>query len=383
MTGGRAPEMEGESSLLVVGGGVAGAAVALAARELGAEVAVVEPGRAGARATGASAGMLAVQYEAEHPTPLFRLGLRAREMQPEFLDRIESLSGTSLDRRTGGMLVPHWEPHEERRSREQAEWQRGEGLRAEVLDPDAAAELQPGLSPDAISFLWLPDEAQLDTQRLAGALPAALGGAGVRILQARAEELVVRGGAVEGVRVERRGRRETVAADRVVLAAGAWSGRLEGLPRPLPVRPARGQMLRYPAGHLRLRRLVATRGGRYLVPRGDGTVLAGSTMEAAGFDATPTPAGTRAIRLAAERLAPALAGVEPVERWAGLRPDTPDERPVIGPDPEVAGLFYATGYGRNGILVAPAAGRAVAELALEGSTEMEWRPFRPGRFGEA
>lgn len=370
----------GPRGLLVAGGGIAGAAVALHARRMGAEVLLVERERAGGRATGASAGMLAPQFEEEWPTPLFELALEGREAHPEFLGGLEELSGASVGHSTPGMLVPAFEPHEDRRAREQAAWQRERGLRAEVLDPGAAADLQEGLAPDALSFLWLPDEAAVDTQALADALPAALGAAGVETVRGEAAALRTRRGTVRGVDLA--GGR-SLDAGRVVVAAGAWSGRLEGLPRPLPVEPARGQMLRYPPGALRLRRLVANRGGRYLVPRADGSVLAGSTMEAAGFEAATTPAGRRTIRLAAERLAPALADAAPAEAWAGLRPTTPDELPILGADPDVEGLFWATGYGRNGILLAPAAGRAVARTALEGDADVDLDPFRPDRFDRA
>lgn len=371
-------------AVVVVGGGVAGAAVALHALEVGAEVTVVDPGPGGdgpeGPATGASAGMLAPQLEEEHPTPLFELGVRSREMHPAFVRRLEELSGRRLGHRARGILVPAFEPHEERRARERARWQRERGLRAEVLDPGAARELGTPLPPGARSALWLPDEAWLDTQRLARALPAALEAAGARLVATAARGVASRGGAVEGVELEG-GRR--LEARCVVVAAGAWSGRLGGLTSPPPIHPARGQMLRYPAGALELERPVANHGGRYLVPREDGTVLAGSTVEAAGFDASTTPAGRRAVRLAAERLAPALSGVEPVEAWAGLRPSTPDELPVLGPDPGLEGLHWAAGYGRNGILLAPAAGRAVARRALEGAADVDLAPFRPGRFREA
>lgn len=367
----------GARGLLVVGGGVAGSAVALEARRLGAEVLLVERERPGGRATGASAGMLAPQFEEEWPTPLFELALAGREAHREFLERLERLSGTALGHRTPGMLVPAFEPHEERRAREQAEWQRERGLRAEVVPPERAGELQAGLARAAISFLWLPDEAVVDTQRLARALPAALSAAGVEVIRDDVAGLRTSGAAVSGLDLADGG---SLEGDRVAVAAGAWTGRLDGLPRPIPVEPARGQMLRYPAGVLDLRRLVANRGGRYLVPRADGSVLAGSTMEAAGFREATTPAGRRAVRLAAERLAPALADARPSEAWAGLRPSTPDELPILGSDPDVEGLFWATGYGRNGILLAPSAGRAVAELALEGATRADLEAFRPGRF---
>lgn len=366
------------AGVLVVGGGVAGAATALALRELGVEVLLVEREAAGARATGASAGMLAPQYEAEWPEPVFRLGLRGRELQPGFVARVSELSGAALEVRVPGMLVAAFDRHEARRLEERAAWQREAGLRAELLEPADARELQPGAGRRAVGFLWLPDEALVDTQRLAGVLPAALEAAGVRTVRAAAERLEIEGGAVRGIRT---GDGRALEARRVVLAAGAWSGDLGGLPRPLPVEPVRGQMLRYPAGAARLDVLLSNLGGRYLVPREDGTVLAGSTMEAAGYDASVTETGLRTVRAAAGRMLPALEGSEPIESWAGLRPGTPDEMPVLGPDPDVEGLVYATGFGRNGILVAPAAGRIAARLAADREPQYDWTPFRPDRFG--
>lgn len=364
--------------VLVVGGGIAGSATALAVREAGGDVVLVERERPGARATGASAGMLAPQYEREWTEhPLFPVALGSREAWPAFAERLEGLAGTGVGYRADGMLVACWEPHERRRAAEAVRRHREAGLRGEVLDPADARRLQPGAAPDAGAFLWLPDEAQVDSQRLARALPAALEAAGVAVVRDRARSVVVTGGAVAGVEL-REGRR--LEAGRVVVAAGAWSGGLEGLPRPLPVRPVRGQMLRFPPGAADLRRLLANPGGRYLVPRADGSLLAGSTMEAAGFDTSTTAAGLRAIRNAAARLLPALAGAAPSERWAGLRPDTPDELPILGPDPDVEGLVYATGFGRNGILLGPAAGRAAADFALGREPGGDWSAFRPDRF---
>ncbi len=187
------------------------------------------------------------------------------------------------------------------------------------------------------------------------------------------------GGRVVGVAVAD-GRK--LEADRVVLAAGAWSGQMSGTPRAIPVRPVRGQIARYPARALGLERVVASHAGKYLVPRGDGTVLAGSTMEEVGYDRSITEDGLRAVHEAVTRLVPAVANLEPLERWAGLRPIAIDSWPLIGPDPDLAGLLYATGYGRDGILIAPLAGAIVADLAVTGRSEFDARPFRPDRFAE-
>ena len=364
--------------LVVVGGGIAGAAAALAARSLGASVLLLERTVPGGSATPASAGMLAAQYEGSELDDAFRFAVRAREVHHAFLARIETLTGHRIDRSADGMLVVNRDREEHELALRTAAWQSGDGLRAEVLEVGEAGRLQPGLDPEARSWLWLPDEAWVDSRALSRALPAALVTAGVEVATG-AEVAGVRseGGRLTGLDLAGG---ETVRARRAVLAAGAWSGRLAGLPRELPIRPVRGQMVRYPPGAASLGRIVADRGGRYAVPRGEDGPLAGSTMEEAGFDATTTGEGIAKVRSGAERLLPALEDVEPADRWAGLRPVSPDGRPVLGPEPTLDGLYYATGYGRNGILLAPLAGRRVAESALKPGPVREEDPFGPGRF---
>lgn len=361
---------------LVVGGGVAGSTVALSLADRGVEVVLVDRPTAGA-ATSASAGMLAAQWEVSEPDALFRLGRRGRELHPGFAERIVELSGENPGLSRDGMLVANRDAEEERTARETARRQRREGLRARIVDPTEAAELQAGLTPSAVSWLWLGDEGWLDAQRLGAALPSALAGAGVELVDGTVERVKIDGAAATGVEL-RSG--ATVAAGRIVLATGAWTGRLDGLPRRVHVRPVRGQMLRFAGTTVELSRIVSGHGGRYLVPRPDGSVVAGSTMEDAGFEPRVTEAGRRSIRAAAEELVPALTEADVIEAWAGLRPVTPDGLPILGPDPEVAGLFYATGYGRNGILVAPAAAELVADLVTGRKAEIDWRPFAPERF---
>lgn len=361
---------------LVVGGGVAGSTVALSLADRGVGVVLVDRPTAGA-ATSASAGMLAAQWEASEPDALFHLGRRGQELHPGFAERIEELSGENPGLSRAGMLVANRDADEERAARETARRQRSEGLRARIVDPSEATGLQAGLAPSAISWLWLPDEGWLDAQRLGATLPSALAGAGVELVDGTVERVRIDGRAATGVEL-RSG--ATVTAGRIVLATGAWTGRLDGLPRRVPVRPVRGQMLRYAAGDVELSRIVSNHGGRYVVPRPDGSAIAGSTMEDAGFEPRVTEAGRRSIRTAAEELIPALAEADVIEAWAGLRPVTPDGLPILGPDPEVEGLFYATGYGRNGILVAPAAAELVADLVTDRTPEIDGRPFALERF---
>lgn len=365
--------------IVVIGGGIAGFAGALSLWERGAAVTVVEAARPGAEATGASAGMLAAQYESHEPDARFRLCLESRIRYTEFAERLEELSGHAVEIRWDGMLVANSDRAEHDAAERDAEWQRQQGLAAELVDPGDAVRLQPGVSPEAESYLWLPEEGQVDTQRLGVAIGNALARSDIRLISGnRVAAILAEAGEVVGVRMVD-GR--TLDAERVVVAAGAWSGQLDGVPRSVPVRPVRGQMLRFPTAGLSLRRIVSGHAGRYVVPRGDGTALAGSTMEDVGFDRSITEEALQGIHEAAARLLPGLEEVQPLERWAGLRPISADGLPIIGPDPDLSGLLYATGYGRDGILMAPRAGAVVADLALDGRSDCDWWPFRPDRFG--
>jgi glycine oxidase len=366
--------------IVVVGAGIAGFSAALALWERGAAVTLVEGSRPGAAATGASAGMLVAQYESAGPGAKFDLGLESRNRYREFAARLEELSGRDLQLRWDGMLVANLSEREHEEAAETVRWQREMGLEAELLDPARATQLQPGVATGIVSYLWLPQEGQLDSQRLAEALSDAIGRTDIRLIAGNpAAEILSRSGRVTGVAMAD-GR--TLEAERVVLAAGAWSGTIGGLPRALPVRPVRGQLARFPARALALKRLVASHAGRYLVPRADDTVLAGSTMEDVGFDRSITDDGLRTVHESVSQLVPGLADLRPIERWAGLRPISIDSSPIIGPDPELDGLLYATGYGRDGILISPLAGQIVAELALSGTAKIDWAPFRPDRFAD-
>jgi glycine oxidase len=366
------------TEVVVVGGGVAGAAVALELVGRGVAVNLVDAERPGGAATGASAGMLAPQYESDVRTPLYALGLEARAFFGGFASRVEELSGRPLHVRWDGMLVANQTDDEHVAAQEAARLQRLAGQPAEVVDPAEAARLQPGIDPAVGSWVWLPDEGQVDSQALALAIPDALAATAVRVISGRrVSEILSAAGRVTGVRLAD-GR--TLSADGVVLAAGAWSGGIGGLPRPLPVGPIRGHILRFPGPTPPIQRLVTTHAGRYLVPRDDGTVLAGSTMDEVGFDRSLSEAGMASVHRSAAGLVPALGHAEPLERWADLRPMTVDRLPVLGPDPDLDGLFYATGYGRNGILLGPLAGRMVADLVLTGVAERDWRPFGVHRF---
>lgn len=364
--------------VVVVGGGIAGTAVALELVDRAVAVNLVDAERPGAAATGASAGMLAPQYESAGRTTLFDTLLDARTFFATFATRLEALAGVSVHLRWDGMLVANHTAEEHAAAEAAARWQRDAGQPAELIDRAAALRIQPDLNQRTDSFVWLPAEGQVDSQAMALALPRALAATDVRVIAGRrVAGIVSDGGRVRGVHLAD-GR--TVGGDAVVIAAGAWSAGLAGLPRSLPVRPVRGHLVRFPAGVASLSPLLAAHGGRYLVPRDDGTIVAGSTMDEVGFDRSLSESSMAVVRESAARLLPALAGAEPVERWADLRPITADGLPILGPDPDLDGLHYATGYGRNGILLGPLAGRIVADLIVAGASDRDWRPFSAARL---
>ena len=364
--------------VVVVGGGIAGSAVAIEMVAGGARVTLVDKDQPGSGATGASAGMLAPQYEAHGPDPLFRFAVACREVYPSFLERLEKLSSWKMGFRVDGMLVANRTSEEEDQARKDLAFHAQVGLEGDILSPGAAGKIHEGVSKDVVSWMWLPREAQVDAQRLAVGLADAAQRAGVEL---------VRGAEVAGIETEscrtvgvRLASGEVIRCDGVVVAAGAWARQMEGLPRELPVWPVRGQMLRLLPGASIPWTLVCSHDGRYLVPRSNGSILVGSTMEEVGFDDRVTEEGRETLAEIAAVLIPGLADATIVEAWAGFRPMSADQWPILGPDPEVEGLYYAAGHGRNGILFAPLVGKSVADLALKGETDVPWEPFGIHRF---
>jgi glycine oxidase len=251
-------------------------------------------------------------------------------------------------------------------------------LDGEILSPAEARQIHGAVATDVHSWLWLPNEAQVDSQRLAVGLADAVQGSGAELVRnAQVTGVSSKVGRVTGVRLAD-GRE--MEASTVVLAAGAWSGGVEGLPRQVPVKPVRGQMLRLAPLRPLPWTLVCDHEGRYLVPRINGSLLMGSTMEEVGFEERVTEEGKEFLAEAAASLIPELAEARIIEAWAGLRPISADNRPILGPDPDLEGLFYATGQGRNGVLYAPLTGKAVADLVLRGETQVPWEPFGIHRF---
>lgn len=360
---------------VVIGGGIVGAAVAERLVRSGRRVALVERGEVGREASYAAAGLLTPVHPWNYPDAMLRLDDESFGMWPALAERLRSATGVDVELRRTGLLSLIESDDDEREAGRRVEWKRARGERVERLDAAAVREAEPIVGPEILGALLLPDLAQVRNHRVAPALALAAAGSGATILErTSALEILEAGGRTTGVRTTA----GLLSTGAVVLAAGAWSGQLlaDGRrPPALETVPARGQMLLLRREPGALRHMVLA-GGDYLVPRSDGRILAGSTVEYAGFDTRVTLGGLRSMAAAVGRYAPELA-LAPVEgSWAGLRPDTPDHLPVIG---EVRpGLVAATGHFRSGIMLAPVTAEIVREV-LDGESGRDLSAFAPHR----
>ena len=357
----------------VLGGGIIGVACARAAALRGLRVTLLAPGPDPAAATAASAGMLAAQIESPDED-LLPLAVRGRDLYENLATQLEDTTGMDVGFQHTGIATLAFDEERAAALYELVAEQRQAGLRCDWLEAADLQERWPGISAQARGALFAPEDGCLDPAALHAALLADARRLGVEVLPEAARRLTVAGDRVSGVATDR----AAYPAEHVVLAAGAWSSQIAGLPRPLQVEPVRGQLVAtsWPAG---LPPVILYHGHGYLLPRG-GEAILGSTMEHTGFDARTTPEGISAIRKAAELLCPALAALPTHRAWAGVRPVTPDGQPILGPDPAVAGLWYATGHGRNGILLAGITGEIVADLLTTGQTDVDISPLSVARF---
>jgi glycine oxidase len=353
---------------VIVGGGVIGLSCAWRAARRGARVALIERSKPAAGATRVAAGMLAPVGELAFGEPeLLKMTLEAAALYPDFVAELEEASGVSTAYRRDGALHVALDRDEAAELRRVHELQRSLGLGAEWLPPRRCRELEPGLTPSFNGGVHAPEEGSVDPRALAAALVAALEAErGVDLLIGTGvEAALLDGERIAGVHTESG---EELRAAAVVLATGAWSGRAEWLPeaaRP-PVRPVKGQILELRArdGAAPCRRIVASE-RVYLVPRPDGRLIAGATVEEQDFDTAVTAGGVHELLRESYRLLPEVAEMELVEVTAGLRPGTPDNLPRIGAS-GVDGLLWATGHYRNGILLAPLTADTLASQ-LEGA----------------
>ena len=354
------------SDVCVIGGGVIGLAAAVAIAETGRTVSLFDERRRG-EASVAAAGMLAPGVERTDGEAQL-LMVAGRERYPTYVEMLRERTGIDVPLDRGGILEVIVDPA-------QGELRRASlAGDAEWLDAESLARHEPALAPAAGAVLH-PRDGAIDNLVLLDSL---------RQLARRLDRVTVLNEQVTAVRWSDDGSAAvlgasggTVSCARVVLAAGAWVNEIRGLPRPLPVRPARGQMISYaavPVHH------VTYAPAGYVVPRSSSWTVVGATMEYVGFDPSTPSWDASSLERAAAAIAPAFARARRLDHWSGLRPVTPDLLPILGADPEQPSLVYACGHSRNGILLAPITGDVLARVVSGAPTGFDLAPFSVARF---
>jgi glycine oxidase len=369
--------------VVVIGGGAIGLASAWSLSRAGHTVTVCDPEPARG-ATRASAGMIAPVSETHFgEEALQRLNLAGADRWPGFAADLEEATGAASGYRRTGSIAVAFDADDKRALDRLHAHQTELGLPVELLSPAACRERAPLLSSRLRGGLWIEGDHQADNRRMAQTLLTGLDRSGVTVELHAVDAVVTTGDRARGVRLHD-GRR--IDAGAVVLAAGAWSARIDGLPPEAvpPVRPVKGQIIRLrgPARDPVLRTCIRglVRGTHlYCVPRADGRIVVGATQEEMGFDTSVTAEGIHTLLRDTVDLCPGLADLELIETSAGLRPGTPDNGPVVGAG-GLNGLIVATGHFRHGILLTPITAEAVVALVGGEALPDELVPFGPGRF---
>jgi glycine oxidase len=359
----------------IAGGGVIGGAIALELARAGLSVALFDRQQPGQEASWASAGILSPAPESPGMVAMVPLGKTSLALYPEFIAQVEEISGKSTGFRPKGTMEALFSHDAKAKLSTIIALHHGLGLRAEPLRGDDAREMEPMLSEEVEAAVLRPDEASVDNRLLTAAILEAAGRSGAEIFPGNGARAIWRDdNRCAGLILQN----ERVEAKWTIIAAGCFSAAIEGIAPYAPVRPAKGQMVALRADDLKMERVLWSE-RIYLVPRNDGRIVAGATVEYEGFDKRTTAGGIEKILAAAIDLAPRLANARIDETWAGLRPDSPDHLPILGPV-DVEGLLMATGHFRSGILLTPVTGRLVREWITLQRVSVDWDRFSPLRF---
>jgi glycine oxidase len=364
--------------VVIAGAGLIGSSIAFELAQAGLKVAVFDRAEPGREASWASAGILSPAPESPALISMVPLAKASMNLYPALVANVEEISGENVGYRAKGTIDVFFNKEAIADLSTLIALHHGMGLKAEPLRPEDARELEPSLSPELEAAALRPDEASVDNRAFTHTMLSAAKKSGAEVFAGSSVTGIVKqGNRCVGLKLGN----ETVSAKWTVIAAGCFSAEIEGVKEFAPVRPAKGQMVSLRADGLKIDRVIW--GEKiYIVPRNDGRILAGATVEYVGFDKHVTAGGIEKILSAAIEVIPEFANARIEETWAGLRPDSPDHLPILGP-PDIDGLMIATGHFRSGVLLTPITARLVRQWITERSVELDWERLSPMRFIEA
>ena len=367
------------SDVLIIGGGVIGLSIARELHKNGVRrITLIEKGVVGQESSWAAAGMLAPAAEADEGGPFFEMCCESRDLYPKFAAELfdETVVDIELDRTGTFYLAFTDEDMSELRAR--YDWQQKAGLTVELLSAEETRRAEPFVSPDVREALIFPNDWQVENRKLLAALRCYAELSGIKIIEnTHVERLTADGCKITGAETAE----VKFVADKTVIATGAWTSLIKlGLSElPFKISPVRGQIVAFQTAERLFRHVVYSRRG-YIVPRNNGSILAGSTSENAGFDKSVTKSATTQLCEIACEIAPCISSLEIADQWTGLRPFAADGLPILGLISGLDDLFITTAHYRNGILLAPLTAQIAADKLANDVDSKYFADFGPDRF---
>ncbi|WP_455218202.1 glycine oxidase ThiO [Kaarinaea lacus] len=355
------------SDYVIVGGGIIGLLTARVLSETGASITVLERNHMGQESSWAGGGILSPLYPWKYPSPVNALAEWSQSKYQELVQQLQESTGIDAEWIQSGLLILDTDQKDAAMA-----WVKETGVNASLVTAHEIRNIEPAVEPDSQGGIWLPYVAQVRNPLFVKALIEDLKFRGVRLaIDSEVTHLLTKRGHIEGVRTEY----SEIMTRNVVIASGAWTARLlKELGQDLPIVPVRGQMILYRAEPGQLKRIILNE-GHYAIPRQDGRILVGSTMEDVGFDKNVTDEAREELKAKAREMVPLLAEARIEKHWSGLRPGTPTGVPFIGPHPKMGGLYINAGHFRNGVVMAPASAQLMADIVLERKTVVDPEPY--------